>query len=32
MYILMLDKNEPELMYKLATGIYTNIDELLAGV
>ena len=29
LHVLILDKCEPELMYKMATGIYTSIDELI---
>lgn len=32
LWILLDEKSEPELMYKMATGIFSNIPDLLNGI
>lgn len=29
-YVLLTDKQEPELMYKLFSGVFSNIDDLIS--
>lgn len=31
-YVLLTDRQEPELMYKLFSGVFTNIDALLSTI
>lgn len=31
-YVLLTDKQEPELMYKLFSGVFSNIDDLISDL